>query len=171
MITTSNLYSFQGSTLFTMLFASIPPQLSLKNPILSIHISVSISTNSFTISGHPIFTGFSEDHTTISGDLWGAFGPYQGPVEFGIGNGLEPSHIMGYLKWDFDARPQNGRLGWIQPVQITQNQKINVPSFELGPKTNKLFKIDVHPSRKPIDGEAREFFLIENRKQNVWSDL
>ena len=97
--------------------------------------------------------------------LMGAFGPYQGPVEFGIGNGLEPSHIMGYLKWDFDARPQNGRIGWIQPVQITQNQKIDVPSFELGPKTNKLFKIDVHPSRKLPNGETTEFFLIENRNK------
>ena len=97
--------------------------------------------------------------------LMGAFGPYQGPVEFGVGNGLEPSHIMGYLKWDFDARPQNGRLGWIQPVQITQNQKIDIPSFELGPKTNKLFKIDVPPLRAPVNGEAREFFLIENRNK------
>ena len=97
--------------------------------------------------------------------LMGAFGPYQGPVEFGAGNGLEPSHIMGYLKWDFDARPQNGRLGWIQPVQITQNQKIDVPSFELGPKTDKLFKIDVHSARNPVNGEAKEFFLIENRNK------
>lgn len=97
--------------------------------------------------------------------LMGAFGPYQGPEEFGIGNGLEPSHIMGYLKWDFDARPQNGRLGWIQPVEITENQKIDVPSFELGPKTNKLFKIDIHASRNPTVGEATEFFLIENRNK------
>ena len=97
--------------------------------------------------------------------LMGAFGPYQGPEEFGIGNGLEPSHIMGYLKWDFDARPQNGRLGWIQPVEITENQEIDVPSFELGPKTNKLFKIDIHSSRNSAVGEAREFFLIENRNK------
>ena len=97
--------------------------------------------------------------------LMGAFGPYQGPEEFGIGNGLEPSHIMGYLKWDFDARPQNGRLGWIQTVEITENQKIDVPSFELGPKTNKLFKIDIHSSRNPTAGEATEFFLIENRNK------
>ena len=97
--------------------------------------------------------------------LMGAFGPYQGPEEFGIGNGLEPSHIMGYLKWDFDGRPQNGRLGWIQPVQITENQKIDVPSFELAPKTNKLFKIDIHSSRNPEAGEATEFFLIENRNK------
>ena len=97
--------------------------------------------------------------------LMGAFGPYQGPEEFGVGNGLEPSHIMGYLKWDFDARPQNGRIGWIQPVEITENQQIDVPSFELAPKTNKLFKIDIHASRNPPAGEATEFFLIENRNK------
>ena len=97
--------------------------------------------------------------------LMSQFGPYQGPEGLGIGNGLQPSHIIGYLKWDFDARPQNGRLGWIQPVQITQNQKIDIPSFELGPKTNKLFKIDIHSSASPVHGEATEFFLIENRNK------
>ena len=108
-----------------------------------------------------LFTG-PHDHKW---GLMGAFGPYQGPEESGIGNGLEPSHIMGYLKWDFDARPQNGRLGWIEPVQITENQQIDVPSFELGPKTNKVFKIDIHLSGHPADEEAREFFLIENRNK------
>ena len=97
--------------------------------------------------------------------LMSQFGPYQGPEAFGLGNGLRPSHIMGYLKWDFDARPQNGRLGWIQPVQITENQKIDVPSFELAPGTNKLFKIDIHSSATPVRGEATEFFLIENRNK------
>ena len=91
--------------------------------------------------------------------LMGAFGPYQGPD----GLGIRPSHITGYLKWDFDARPQNGRLGWIQPVQIAENQKIDVPSFELAPKINKLFKIDIHSSADLFSGEATEFFLIENR--------
>ena len=108
-----------------------------------------------------VFTG-PHDHKW---GLMGAFGPYQGPEEFGIGNGLEPSHIMGYLKWDFDARPQNGRLGWIEPVQITENQQIDVPSFELGPKTNKLFKIDIPSSGNSVDAAAREFFLIENRNR------
>ena len=97
--------------------------------------------------------------------LMSQFGPYQGPEELAVGNGLQPSHIIGYLKWDFDARPQNGRLGWIQPVQITQNQKIDIPSFELGPKTNKLFKIDIHSSAPSVHGEATEFFLIENRNK------
>ena len=94
--------------------------------------------------------------------LMGAFGPYQGPG----GLGINPSHISGYLKWDFDARPQNGRLGWIQPVQITENQKIDVPSFELAPGTDKLFKIDIHSSAVPVGGEATEFFLIENRNRD-----
>ncbi len=115
--------------------------------------------------GAPDIYGFFRGAHDHKWGLMGAFGPYQGPVEFGVGNGLEPSHIMGYLKWDFDARPQNGRLGWIQPVQITQNQQIEVPSFELGPKDNILFKIDVHPSRKLANGETTEFFLIENRNK------
>ena len=113
--------------------------------------------------GAPDIYGFnfidSRDHKW---GLMSQFGPYQGPEAFGLGNGLNPSHIMGYLKWDFDARPQNGRLGWIQPVQITQNQKIDVPSFELAPGTNKLFKIDIHSLAAPVRGEATEFFLIEN---------
>ena len=116
--------------------------------------------------GAPDVYGF--DFTDARDHKWGLmsqFGPYQGPEELGVGNGLQPSHIIGYLKWDFDARPQNGRLGWIQPVQITQNQKIDIPSFELGPKTNKLFKIDIHSSATPIHGEATEFFLIENRNK------
>ena len=106
--------------------------------------------------------------------LMGQFGPYQGPEEFNIGNGLAPSHIMGYLKWDFDARPENGRLGWIKPVNITQNGQVSIPAFELAPKTDKLFKIDIPLSRETaatITGESllptavtnREFFLIENR--------
>ena len=115
--------------------------------------------------GAPDLYGFFRGPHDHKWGLMGAFGPYQGPIEFGIGNGLAPSHIMGYLKWDFDARPQNGRLGWIQPVQITQNQEIDVPSFQLGPKDNILFKIDVHPSRKLANGETTEFFLIENRNK------
>ncbi len=115
--------------------------------------------------GAPDIYGFFRGPHDHKWGLMGAFGPYQGPLEFGVGNGLEPSHITGYLKWDFDARPQNGRLGWIQPVQITENQKIDVPSFALGPKDNILFKIDVHPSRKLANGETTEFFLIENRNK------
>ena len=113
--------------------------------------------------GAPDVYGF--DFTDPRDHKWGLmgnFGPYQGPGDLGI----RPSHIMGYLKWDFDARPQNGRLGWIQPVQITQNQKINVPSFELAPETDKLYKIDIHSSAVLFRGEATEFFLIENRNKD-----
>ena len=111
---------------------------------------------------------YNFDFTDARDHKWGLmsqFGPYQGPEELGGGNGLQPSHIMGYLKWDFDARPQNGRLGWIQPVQITRNQQIDIPSFELGPKTNKLFKIDIHSSATAVREEATEFFLIEHRNK------
>ncbi len=109
--------------------------------------------------------------------LMGAFGPYQGPDEKGIGNGLEPSHIIGYLKWDFDARPENGRVGWIEPVTITKTGQVTVPCFELPPKTDKLFKIDIPLTRGAFttfgsdsdlhtDVTNREFFLIENRYKN-----
>ena len=112
--------------------------------------------------GAPDVYGFAfTDARDHKWGLMGAFGPYQGPG----GLGIRPSHIMGYLKWDFDARPQNGRLGWVQPVQITQNQKIDVPSFELAPETDKLFKIDIHPPSVLFRGEATEFFLIENRNK------
>ncbi|RKU09025.1 hypothetical protein C6501_15875 [Candidatus Poribacteria bacterium] len=98
--------------------------------------------------------------------LMGAFGPYQGREAFGLGDGLAPSHIMGYLKWDFDARPENGRLGWIKPVNITKSGQISVPAFELSPKTDKLFKIDIPHTRETRATTNREFFLIENRQKN-----
>ena len=95
--------------------------------------------------------------------LMGQFGPYQGEIINGIGNGLQPSHISGYLKWDFDARPENGRLGWIQPVEIKENvSNLSIPSFELPPHENKLFKIDI-PGKVDTFGDSTEFFLIENR--------
>ena len=105
------------------------------------------------------FTGPS-DHKW---GLMGQFGPYQGEIINGIGNGLQPSHISGYLKWDFDARPANGRLGWIQPVDIKENvADLVIPSFELPPHNNKLFKIDI-PGKINEFGDSTEFFLIENR--------
>ena len=108
--------------------------------------------------------------------LMGQFGPFQGEVVSNVGNGLAPSHIMGYLKWDFDARPENGRLGWIEPVNITRSGQVSVPSFELPPKTNRLFKIDIPLTRDahtifgddfqlPNTTLNREFFLIENRNK------
>ena len=95
--------------------------------------------------------------------LMGQFGPYQGEIVNGMGNGLKPSHISGYLKWDLDARPENGRLGWIQPVEIKENVlDLAIPSFELPPHENKLFKVNI-PGKINQFGESTEFFLIENR--------
>ena len=107
------------------------------------------------------FTGPS-DHKW---GLMGQFGPYQGEIIDGIGTGLQPSHISGYLKWDFDARPENGRLGWIHPVNIKENvTNLSIPSFELLPHDNKLFKIDI-PDKIDEVGDSTEFFLIENRNR------
>lgn len=95
--------------------------------------------------------------------LMGQFGPYQGEIINGIGSGLQPSHISGYLKWDFDARPENGRIGWIEPVEIKENvSNLSIPSFELPPHEDKLFKIDI-PGKIDKLGNSTEFFLIENR--------
>ena len=95
--------------------------------------------------------------------LMGLYGPYQGDMIDNVGDGLRPSHIMGYLKWDFDARPENGRTGWIQPVEISENvNDLQIPSFELPPHEDKLFRIDF-TSGVGTPGERGEFFLIENR--------
>ena len=88
--------------------------------------------------------------------LMGMFGPYQGEDR----NGLSPSHICGYLKWDFDARPENGRCGWVEPTEITQNvSDLPVHSFELPPAKDKLYKINI-PGKN-----GKQFFLIENRNK------
>ena len=85
--------------------------------------------------------------------LMGMFGPYQGDLVNGLGNGLNPSHIIGYLKWDFDANPDNGRLGWLEPITLKKNTPgLEVPNFELN---DVMYKID-------ILGKD-EYFLIENR--------
>lgn len=95
--------------------------------------------------------------------LMGFAGPYQGDLTDGIGNGLNPSHIIGYLKWDFDARPENGRRGWIEPVEVKETgAQLSIPSFELPPAHNVLFKIDI-PGKVDRSGASTEFFLIENR--------
>lgn len=86
--------------------------------------------------------------------LMGQFGPYQGPNQ----NGLAPSHISGYLKWDFDARPENGRTGWIKPINITHNSsRLSVDCFELKSSKNKLLKIELPGTN------GKEYFLITNR--------
>ena len=97
--------------------------------------------------------------------LMSLYGPYQGSMIDGVGDGLRPSHIMGYLKWDFDARPENGRTGWIQPVEISKNvNNLQIPSFELPPHQDKLFRVDISSSVE-TSGNRAEFFLIENRYQ------
>ena len=97
--------------------------------------------------------------------LMGFAGPYQGDLTDGIGNGLNPSHIIGYLKWDFDARPETGRHGWIQPIDVEETAtQLSIPSFELGPSHNVLFKIDI-PGKVDRLGNSTEFFLIENRNR------
>ena len=97
--------------------------------------------------------------------LMGFAGPYQGDLTDGIGNGLNPSHIIGYLKWDFDARPENGRRGWIEPVEVEETgAQLSIPSFELPPAHNVLFKIDI-PGNVDRSGKITEFFLIENRNR------
>jgi M6 family metalloprotease-like protein len=86
--------------------------------------------------------------------LMGMFGPYQGEDK----NGLAPAHICGYLKWDFDARPENGRHGWIEPVEISENvESLIIPAFETSDPGKVLYKIDI-PGK-----DGKEFFLIENR--------
>ena len=93
----------------------------------------------------------------------GQFGPYQGEIINGIGSGLQPSHISGYLKWDLTHDLKTARLGWIQPVEIKENvSNLSIPSFQLPPHENKLFKIDI-PGKVNAFGDSTEFFLIENR--------
>ncbi|MAF13134.1 hypothetical protein CMK11_21995 [Candidatus Poribacteria bacterium] len=91
--------------------------------------------------------------------LMGLYGPYQGGVDR---DGTAPAHISGYLKWDFDGVPENGRLGWITPVEIDTNTiGFAVPAFSMPGGLPPVYKIDL-----PGSG-GKEFFLIENRERNV----
>ncbi|MFC1714253.1 M6 family metalloprotease domain-containing protein [Candidatus Poribacteria bacterium] len=94
---------------------------------------------------------YSWDRPVGHWGLMGYFGPYQD-------DGQHPSHISGYLKWDFDANPFNGIEGWLEPIQLESPGSHSVDSFEL-PEGNKLFKVNV-PSKL-----GREYFLIENRNK------
>ena len=86
--------------------------------------------------------------------LMGMYGPYQGDMVNGSGDGMNPSHIIGYLKWDFDARPESGRHGWLKTTKVEENVvNLLVPCIELNPT---LFKVDILDRQK-------EFFLVENR--------
>jgi M6 family metalloprotease-like protein len=80
---------------------------------------------------------------------------YEGPYQ---DDGQHPSHISGYLKWDFDANPFNGIDGWLEPTNLTSHGTYSVDSLEL-PEGNRLYKVDI-PSK-----QGREYFLIENRNK------
>ena len=83
--------------------------------------------------------------------LMGYKGPYQD-------DGKHPSHICGYLKWDFNANPFDGAEGWLEPVTLTSHGSYFVDSFE-NPEGNRLYKVDI-PGKL-----GREYFLIENRNK------
>jgi len=70
--------------------------------------------------------------------------------------GSTPSHISGYLKYDLDADPSNGILGWVTPVPVASDQTITVNQTETT-ATNSLYKIDI--------ANTNQYFLIENRQQ------
>ena len=94
---------------------------------------------------------YAWDHPVGHWCLMGTFGPY-------LDNGQHPSHICGYLKWDFDANPLNGFTGWLEPVNLASSGSYSVDSFEL-PTGNRLYKIDIP------DKMGKEYFLVENRSK------
>ena len=94
---------------------------------------------------------YAWDHPVGHWCLMGTFGPYQD-------NGQHPSHICGYLKWDFDADPSNGVMGWLKPINLTSSGTYTVDSLEL-PTGNRLHEIDIPGKR------GKEYFLIENRNK------
>jgi len=92
-------------------------------------------------------------------DLMGLYGPYQGGEDR---DGTQPAHISGYLKWDFDGDPENGRHGWVTPVEIDANSiDLAIPAFSNPGGLPPLFKIDL-----PGTG-GKQFFLLENRERDV----
>ncbi len=99
---------------------------------------------------------YSWDYPVGHWCLMGTFGPRQGD---GQDDGQYPSHISGYLKWDFDAVRSNGINGWLKPVDLISHETYSVDSFEL-PTGNRLYKIDIH------SGKEKEYFLIENRNRS-----
>lgn len=96
---------------------------------------------------------YAWDHPVGYWCLMGESGPY-------LDNGQHPSHICGYLKWDFDADPLNGIRGWLKPNTLTSGGSYYVDSLEL-PTGNRLYKIDI-PSKL-----GREYFLLENRNKSL----
>jgi M6 family metalloprotease-like protein len=94
---------------------------------------------------------YSWDYPVGHWCLMGTFGPYQD-------DGRYPSHISGYLKWDFDANRANGIVGWLEPIELTSHGTYSVDSLEL-PVGDRLYKIDIPGKR------GREYFLLENRNK------
>lgn len=84
--------------------------------------------------------------------LMGRSGAYQG-------EGLQPAHICGYLKWDIDGNPDNGRNGWIEPIEIRAGGLFEIGALSQPNGEPVLYKIDVPNT------DGREFFLIENRSK------
>ncbi len=95
---------------------------------------------------------YSWDHPVGHWCLMGTFGPYQD-------DGRHPSHICGYLKWDFDANTANGIQGWLEPIKLTSNGIHTVDSFEL-PVGDRLYRIDIQGKME------KEYFLVENRSRS-----
>ncbi|MBM3216029.1 M6 family metalloprotease domain-containing protein, partial [Candidatus Poribacteria bacterium] len=88
--------------------------------------------------------------------IMGLFGPYQGngPAR----DGTQPSHLCGYLKWDLDGIPENGRHGWVTPIELDDNTiGLQVPAFSAPEGHDPLYKVNLPGTR------GKEFFLIENR--------
>ena len=94
---------------------------------------------------------YAWDHPVGHWGLMGYFGPYQD-------DGRHPSHISGYLKWDFNANPSDGIDGWLEPINLTSDGIYSVDSFEI-PGGDRLYKIDI-PGKL-----GKEYFLIENRNK------
>ena len=118
---------------------------------------------------HEFFHDFGAPETYVTGtfigandtkfDLMGLYGPYQGGVDR---DGTQPAHISGYLKWDIDGVPENGRHGWVTPVEIDTNTiGFRIPAFSMPGDLPPLYKIDLP------DTDGQEFFLIENRERKV----
>jgi M6 family metalloprotease-like protein len=92
--------------------------------------------------------------------LMGIIGPYQG--NGGERDGSQPAHICGYLKWDIDGDPDNGRRGWITPIELDATTlNVIVSAFAKPDGHDPVYKVDVPGKR------GKEFFLIENRNRSA----
>ncbi|GIX07932.1 MAG: hypothetical protein KatS3mg115_2335 [Candidatus Poribacteria bacterium] len=121
---------------------------------------------------HEFFHDFGAPETYVTGTLaapndqqyclMGLFGPFQGGGS--RRDGSQPAHICGYLKWDVDGTPENGRTGWVTPLELDASiTGLEVPAFARPGDRPPLLKIDI-PGRG-----GKEFFLIENRSGRAGS--